>query len=305
LKDDAVPITSRQYQDEQDYARMRRLLTEIFRLGGAPVYCTLGDLDWWRGLEDDPNAVAKARLWLDSNENVVGFAWPAKEQVDILSHPGYREVEGDMLAWAEEQRRATLNGDTGDAATLTMWAYTQDGGRNALAQKRGYEWSREYFSFQYAHLNRVATEPHVPEGYTLRHVEGEADLEQRVAVHRDAFAPSRMTVDKYRRVTQFPTYRPQLDVVAVAPDGTFAAFCIAWYDEANKIAMFEPVGCHSGHRRRGLATAVMREGMRRLRALGAERVYVNRWGSSAANRQFYESLGFREIGRNYAWKKRV
>src|SRR5207248_840451 len=105
--------------------------------------------------------------------------------------------------------------------------------------------------------------PVPPPGYALRHVRGEADLERRVAVHRDAFAPSRMTVAKHRAVMGAPTYRPELDLVAVAPDGSFAAYCIAWFDAANRLGVFEPVGCHSAHRRLGLATAVMREGLRR------------------------------------------
>lgn len=56
-----------------------------------------------------------------------------------------------------------------------------------------------------------------------------------VAVHRNAFAPSRMTVEKYRRIMNAPTYRPDLDLVVVAPDGTFAAFCIVWFDEVNRL----------------------------------------------------------------------
>ena len=40
------------------------------------------------------------------------------------------------------------------------------------------------------------------------------------------------------------------------------------YDEANRRGIFEPVVTHPDHRRRGLARALMLEGMRRARALG-------------------------------------
>src|ERR671936_569373 len=48
----------------------------------------------------------------------------------------------------------------------------------------------------------------------------------------------------------------ELDQVAVAPDGSFAAFCLCWLYEENRAGNLEPVGTHSDHRRRGLARAV-------------------------------------------------
>lgn len=38
----------RPYAGEADYAQMRDLLTAIPPLSGPAVYCTVGDLDWWR-----------------------------------------------------------------------------------------------------------------------------------------------------------------------------------------------------------------------------------------------------------------
>jgi hypothetical protein len=49
------PPYTRPYQAETDYNQMRRLLSESYLLAGPPVYCTVGDLDWWRCLEDDPH----------------------------------------------------------------------------------------------------------------------------------------------------------------------------------------------------------------------------------------------------------
>jgi mycothiol synthase len=66
------------------------------------------------------------------------------------------------------------------------------------------------------------------------------------------------------------------------------------------MGVFEPVGCHSGHRRRGLASAVIIEGMRRLQRLGATTAHVSSAvGSGAEN--LYESLGFRIIDRDDRW----
>ncbi len=55
----------------------------------------------------------------------------------------------------------------------------------------------------------------------------------RVDAHRSAFHPSRVTVESYGAVVSTPPYRADLDVVALAPDGTVAAYALAWLDEEN------------------------------------------------------------------------
>jgi mycothiol synthase len=101
---------------------------------------------------------------------------------------------------------------------------------------------------------------------------------------------------------QTPTYRPELDLVAVGPDGMFVAYCVAWCDEANQIGMFGPVGTHRAYWRRGLGKALMREGLLRLEALGARMAYVDCDLDPAANR-LYESAGFTDYDRVYHWQK--
>jgi len=60
-----------------------------------------------------------------------------------------------------------------------------------------------------------------------------------------------------------------LDLVAVAPDGTLAAYVGMPYDASNRLGSFEPVCTHPDHRRRRLACVLMLEGIRRLRSIGA------------------------------------
>jgi mycothiol synthase len=296
-----MTIISRPYMDENDYTRMRALLIAGYALGGPAFDCTIGDLDWWRSTSDDPDAVAQARLWLDDRD-VVGFIWPGKGQVDIISHPRHRALEADMLGWAEQRLREERAGEA-EPAKMRAWGFTGDAARNDLLQRHGYQRTDDFLCYHSYALDEPLPEPQLPQGYTLRHVQGEADLEQRVAVHRDAFAPSRMTVAKHQRAMQAPTYRQDLDLVVVAPDGTFAAFCIVWFDPENRFGLFEPVGCHSAHQRKGLGTAILHEGMRRLKALGGQVAYVNGWRDDSAGSRLYKATGFVEVDRNYAWDK--
>lgn len=63
-------------------------------------------------------------------------------------------------------------------------------------------------------------------------------------------------------------HRPELDLVAVAPDGRFAAYVGIPYDEFNQRGIFEPVCTHPDHRQKGLAKVLVQEGLHRLKAHG-------------------------------------
>jgi hypothetical protein len=298
-----IPYTSRPYAAEDDYQRMRELLVRIEAAAGPLVYCHLGDLDWWRFADPAPDAVIRdTRLWFDAGGALVAFGWPREDQVDIVCHPAHQAAEAEILSWAVGWQRAATPG--ADPAPFIAWSYEHDSQRNELLRARGYQRGTMHFLLNARGLPEDPPPP-LPPGYSLRHVRGEQDVAARVEVHRDAFAPSRMTVEKHRAVMAAPTYRPDLDLVVEAPDGTFAAFCLVWLDAANRAGEFEPVGCHSAHRRLGLTKAVLYEGMRRLRALGAEQcaVFSSSGERYAPSRHLYASAGFEVAGRIWSWER--
>ncbi|MCX6044699.1 MAG: GNAT family N-acetyltransferase [Chloroflexi bacterium] len=296
--------TMRFYQDEADYAQMRDLLRATYALTVPPLNCTIGDLDWRRSITNDPELMRKVQLWFDPLGLLVAFVWPGKTQIDVMIRPNHRILEQDILERAEVEYRQALASDATNRAFL-YFSYTDDVVRNTLLMERGYVRTDNYYPFHAQPLNHMPGVPTLPAGYTIRHVLDEADLPARVAVHRAAFHPSRMTVEKHRQVMASPTYRPELDLIAVAPDGTFAAYTIVWLDEFNRMGIFEPVGCHPDHQRRGLAGAVMIEGMRRLYQLGATTAHVGAWREDSAGAGLYRSLGFEVMGREYGWEKQL
>lgn len=294
-----VAVTSRQYEGEADYARMRGLVTEICAQTGPPEYGTAGDLDWWRFTDDDPGAIGSARLWFD-DDRLVGFAWPTGGQADIFLLPAYRSLLEEMIVWAEDESRQAT-GD-GEDVSLEIWAHTTDSERIAILTRLGYQRTDSGLVYRLRSLAGELPKPRLAGGYRIGDMR-DGDVEQRVAVHRDAFHPSKMTVEKHRAVMGAPVYRPDLDLVAVAPDGTYAAYCIVWLDEVNRLAVFEPVGTHSAHRQRGLAAAVMSEGMCRARELGAETTCVLTHVDNPAANRLYASLEFEVIDNFYHWRK--
>ena len=73
------------------------------------------------------------------------------------------------------------------------------------------------------------------------------------------------------------------------------------YDVVNRCGIIEPVGTHPSHWRRGLALAQLREGLRRLKSLGASDAYVDTGDGVAAN-ELYNAAGFEEAYRGCIWQ---
>jgi predicted N-acetyltransferase YhbS len=276
---------------------MRRLLIDALALTGLPVYATIGDIDWWRAADEDERAVYMAHLWFDG-EQPVAWAWPVDDQVDVAVHPDYPALHDAALAWAEDEYRQR----TGEIPEKPMraWAFTGDAPRIAALAARGYRRTEDGLVL-FTRPILPAEPPQLPPGFAFDHVRGEADIARRTAVQRAAFESEFMTEAMTRAVQAAPTYRPELDLVIVAPNGTYAAFAQIWLDEANRVGVFEPLGVSAAHRRRGLGLALMHEGARRLGELGARVACVGTGFDNAPARAMYQAAGFAELDRNYAW----
>ena len=87
-----------------------------------------------------------------------------------------------------------------------------------------------------------------------------------------------------------------------APDGSFAAFALVWVDAANRTAIFEPVGCHPDHRRRGLTRALLVECCARLRTRGLVQALVGTSTTNEAATSLYRSAGFEPQDRLREWR---
>jgi len=278
---------------------MQSLQQELWALEGPWVLTHVGDLAWWlhRGAEEDWNR----RLWLDG-DRCVAWAWlwpPAALDYDV--HPEHRggSVEQEVLEWFESE--------AGGTDALTTFVLESDADRLAVLTERGYGASEplSWYAYHVQELDRELPDPVVPDGFTLRTVRTAADFHKRVALHRAVWAPSRLTEEGYRRVTSAWPYRADLDCVVEAPDGSFAAYVLCWFDEENGVGEFEPVGTHPDYRRRGLGAGVCRYALRRLQEEGARSAIVYGGGrdEDQRSRALYESIGFRRHTRAIEFRK--
>lgn len=292
----------------EDYQDVHLLVQQMYAHKGPPVYASIGDIDWWRwGPAREMTKLAQIHLWRNAAQELIGVVWLENLwSQDVIANlfvrPDQPGFEAEMLAWCEDYLRAQKNARP---LTLTTSAFTSDSARIAVLQQRDYQQQNTamiYFSQK--PTKELESKP-LPEGYIVRSVRGEEDVAARAEVHRAAFHPSRMTPEIYRNLMrEAPTYRPDLDVVAVAPDKSFAAYCLVWFDAQNKIGVYEPVGCHPDHRRKGLASAVMYEGLRRLYKLGAQQAFVCTAKDYEAE-HFYRAINFQPLDYNQNWKKEL
>jgi len=301
-------ISHRPYAGDPDYQRIRTFLQSIFALRGPCPLITIGDLDYWRFQHPDPaGCIQSCGLWQDSNATVLGFAWPGLELdgtgiIDLSVHPHYPELLEPMLIWSEAWLQQAMPSATA-RLDVTTSALEHGTALTAVLMARGWTRTDNYHQYRAQSLVDPLPAGVLPAGYTMRHVEGRDDIAPFVELNNLARPGPALTAATYRAMMGAPTYCRELNLIVCAPDATFAAFCILWYDDVNGAGLFEPVGCHPAHRRKGLATAMMREGLRRLQQRGATRALVATSRRNQAANALYESLGFRATERKWYWQK--
>lgn len=299
-------LTPRPFATDEDYWRIRELLRRaMVREGLRERSWHVARLDywWWFGNPDlehlDPGS--HVFLWEDPAGRVVAALNPEQPGNAFLQvDPDVRspELEEAMVATAEANL-ATVDPD--GRRRLRVHADTIDTSRHAILERRGFRRAvgAEEAEWQHRRSLDVPLPPvAVAPGYVVRSLGDGLELLERcyasgLAFHDDDVAAARDNRDHpewYRHIQAAPLYRRDLDIVAVAPDGSIAAFCTAWFDDASRTAYLEPVATVSAHRRRGLARAVILEALHRLQRMGCRVAFVGGY-SDEANALYGSVLG--------------
>jgi mycothiol synthase len=299
-----MPIQSRLYTGDADLARMSAFLESANASGLSKGYFHLGDLIWgmYQNTLFDPRE--NVRLW-ERDRQLLGFAWfNTPNSVNMQIAPALCDqgnLEAEMLEWAGERVRACQQGGQ-EPPRLSTWCMADDLWRDAFLAGRGFVRG----AYEMLHLRRDLAAPIAAvaaPGAVVRPVGGEAEYQERVDTHREVWQPSKVTLEAYLRLRAAPIYRPDLDLVAALPDGSFAAYCICWLDVANQTGEFEPVGTRLAARGRGLGKAVIVEGLRRLRAAGARTAIVFTPRQNEPAQRLYQSAGFQIVASEYLYER--
>ena len=303
-----MALRSRAFAGLDDLRDMQSIVTAAWLTDRRPlVSCTIGDLAWWfAGGGPDVDWPARIRIWIDGGR-CVGWGW-LKPPTDLdwfvradLDESDERRLRTEIVGWAVDALGGTAS-ETDAPRVIEAWG--ADGWlESEVLAGLGFAPTDTTLMQYFRSLDGALPEPDVPAGYTVRTMAGPAEIPARVEVHRAAFAPSKMTAAKYRILIDLDEYAYDRDVVAVAADGSFAAFTMCWLDTKAAIGEFEPVGTHPDHRRRGLGRAVNAFGLQRLRDGGAREAMVFSVASNVASEALYRSVGFRPIAVHRAYTR--
>jgi ribosomal protein S18 acetylase RimI-like enzyme len=299
--------------DETDYWTIREFLRRTFVLNGRrEVNWHVARLDYWRWhCIDNCSTCGPIEevtfIWETADGEIAAVLNPESEgEAWAHLHPSFAtpSLEEDMLDVAEE-RLAKV--DQEGRRRLRAWGMGEGGFSPDLLRARGYHEGPGSEVHRSRSLDGPIPEREVPAGFSIRSLGGHEELPARTWASWRGFHPDEPD-DKYEgwewylNIQRMPLYRRDLDIMAVSDDGTIASITTVWYDDATRSGYFEPVATPPEFGRRGLASAVILEGMRRLKDLGADLALVGTGEGIGAN-DLYGSLGFDVYLRSEAWYK--
>ncbi|WP_445171176.1 GNAT family N-acetyltransferase [Microcoleus sp.] len=264
------------------------------------------------------------RLWKDAEGKLIGFAQlSVTEPGEVIDgwlwfrvHPDARggDVEAAAIAWGEVRMRE-VSAMQGGRVKLRTYARAEDCDRISVLGSCGFKVDR-YFCRMARELSEPIPEPHFPEGFALHQFPGEQDAAAWVEMFNQSFIDHwnhhDLTVDKFKHELAKPDYRNDLDLIAVADDGTFVSFCscVICVEECDRTGRNEGwiacLGTRRGFRKMGLGRAMLLAGLHRLKAAGVATAIlgVDAENSSGALR-LYESAGFHNIRDSISYVKDV
>lgn len=272
-----------------DLARMQAIVSRALASPGPRYVAHPGDLAWWVHHED-PRTADQFSYWIWDEAAVIVLG---EDSVDVSAIPGAPIT--DLIEWAQ--------GHLGGAATVN-WVSTNDTELEEYLAGAGYRQGAEMYAFEWDLQQVEIPSVTLPPGWELRPVSGVEEANSRRKASHLAFR-STMTdeehLERYLRFMRSPVYLPDHDLVAVAPDGTIAAFMVWWADESG-ITQIEPFGTHPDYQGRGIGRSLIHHGLRQMSGLGMRLARVCTEVTREPANRFYPGVGFDVVGRLVDWK---
>lgn len=245
----------------------------------------------------------------EMGEDIAGILW-FRVNPQTQGH----NLETQILEWGE-QRMGEVGRERNVKVKVLSGGHSDNVERIALLESCGFK-IEQYFLTMERTLTKPIPKAKWPEGFTLKHIDNEADAEAWAEMFNqtsiDHWNHQDITVESVKNKLNDPKYQPELSLVAVAPDGTFAAFCNCQIHPENnelngrKDGLIYMLVTRRGFRKRGLGRGILLSALKLWKAEGMEMpmLYVDADNLLGATR-LYESVGFGRVDTHIAYQKEI
>jgi ribosomal protein S18 acetylase RimI-like enzyme len=234
------------------------------------------DLQWWWRMPRRSDELEQV-FWVDDDGPVAAFVlteWRTAWGCDPIVVPGAGVSMSSV--WA----RAVDAIDALELDTVDVLVRDDDRELTELARGSGFVAGETSGTTWMRAEDRSSVVP-PPEGFTL------TDRPRATGPH----PLRRRNGDRVEeRLRECSLYDPELDLAVVTDEGEHAGYALFWLDPVTEVGLVEPMRVEDAYQRRGLARALLTEGLERLAARGARRLKVG-YATEPA-RALYEGAGF-------------
>jgi predicted N-acetyltransferase YhbS len=238
------------------------------------------DLQWWWRKPRASDAVEQL-FWVDRDGPVAAAVltdWGEHWGCDPILVPGT-----GAISIAEVWPRAIVEADRLGLRDLRVLVRDDDHALLELLAKSGFAPLDEGSGSTWLDADDRPAPTPLPVGFTI--------ADRAFASLRPHPMRRRNGDEVEARLRQCSLYDPRLDLTVETEDGDVAGYALFWFDPVTKVGLVEPMRVEDAYQRRGLARALLTEGVDRLARHGARRLKVG-YATDAA-RRLYTGAGFR------------
>ncbi len=230
-------------------------------------------------------------LWeTDTGEAVAYAVIPFTTSLSFAILPQWRSTElvQSILTWG----LALLRGQC-RAPFLMTRCHEEDVSLQAALSQEGFEPEPYLDMYLTRPLDTVLDAPALPKGFRLQAGVTIGEHAAYQGLHEAIYGHG-MGMDEHFS----STYQPELDLIAIASDDTWAAVCFCTMDKVADADHIERVGdvgllgVHPGFRRLGLGRALLLTAMQRTQEQGAARMSLETEHADSPAMRLYRSVGF-------------
>ncbi|MBN2258395.1 MAG: GNAT family N-acetyltransferase [Anaerolineaceae bacterium] len=257
---------------------------------------------------DSPQVRDLTRLWQDDCSKIIAYAYIDPRycnfsyEIDTLYKTA--QMHSELIGWGICTFRQLKGGGKVDQGnSLDTNCDERDTLRVNTLRSSGFI-PQDLMTL---HLSRSLSEPippiQLPDGFTIRPVSGEQEVDALVALYHDAYGSEIMKRDDVLSIMRTTSYDRELDLVVVSPGGRLAGLCTCNIEEElskvlpHPLGSTDPVLVHPDFQGKGIARALIWSGWEKLKSRGIEQAELSTSSQNSKGIAAFTKAGYRIDGR--------